>query len=248
LSREARSEVVFALPDGVETQQLNEDKTRKLVNTYKNTGQITNQYRGKLRYRPDNNGISSYRNRRFYISVYFFIKNFSLKEIENGGKISEISTGSMKHSYSATFGYYLTNSIGLEFEYFDYSDSISNMSPPIRGNLVSGDMKTRNYIFNFTTEINNSRIIPFFAVGLGLAQSDFEYSAASDTNENFKTSSKLVPLYQIVAGFEFEISDQLLFSFRYRIYNTFRSIETNDKYFFRYGPRNNFNVGFKYIL
>ncbi|MDR1495266.1 MAG: porin family protein [Rickettsiales bacterium] len=248
LVREAMADVTLSLPDGIETRRLNEDRPRKLTNLYKNTGQIGDQYRGKLKYRPDNNGVIYYRDGRFYVSIYFFVKNFSLQKIENDKISPEIVTGKLEHSYSSTFGYYFTKNFSIEFEYFDYSDSLSDIIPPIENTVKDGTVETRNYIFNFMTEINQSRIIPFFAVGFGVVKSDFSHTKADFLDSDFKINSKFTPLYQFIAGFEFMVTDQLLLSFRYRLYNTFVDLRSSDGYIFGYGPRNNFNIGFKYIL
>ncbi|MDR3078555.1 MAG: porin family protein [Rickettsiales bacterium] len=248
-SRQATADVILTLPDGLETRQLNEDRPRKLMNVYRNTDQIANQYRGELKYRPDSNGVVYYRKGRYYVSAYFFLKNFSLEKIENNGNgESKIKTGKQKNSYSATFGYYFTRSFSMEFEYFDYSDSLGAPTLVGQQSVDSGIAETKNYILNFMVEVNQSRIIPFFAAGFGIAKSNFRHVGTSLEDLDLNIDSEFTPLYQFMAGFEFALTDQLLLGVRYRLYDSFVDLKSKDGYIFKYSPRNNFNIGFRYVL
>jgi hypothetical protein len=243
--RKAASDLFFSLPEGIRAERLNENRPRKIVNTYKNTGQIENQYRGELKYKPSNNGITNYREGRFYVNFFFSHKNFSPNGIENNGKVSKIKVGKLENSFSAAFGYYINSSMGLEFEYFDYSDFISAIDPPIWYGVVDGRVNVENYILNFLLEINNSEIIPLFGAGIGFVKSNFKQEVEVG---DFEIRGRDSLMFQFIVGFEFVLNEQMLFCFRYRSSDVLGYIGKKNDPLFKYNKISNINIGFKYIL
>jgi hypothetical protein len=242
----ARASVILILPDNLETKELNADRPRKLTNRYSDIGQINNQYRGELLYKPDNNGIVTYRDDRFYLAAYFSTKIFSPEEIEGPNEIiSDVARDKYRLSYFGSFGYYFNRNMSVEFEYFDYTDLAKNIAPNIYNNVTEFTMDTKNYVFNFLVEINEAKLIPLFGGGLGVAKSDFrDYG-----RENNPTmESKILPMYQIVVGLEFDMAEQLLFGIRCKLYGTFRNRKINDDYTIKYGRQYFIGLGFKYIM
>ena len=98
------AETILMLPEEIELKEVNKNTNKKLVNRYKNEDQIKNQYKGKLKYKPDNDGINMYRDGKFYTTVYFLLEGFKLNKIGNN-EIKSISG----NSYSVTLGYYFSN-------------------------------------------------------------------------------------------------------------------------------------------
>ncbi|MDR2778620.1 MAG: hypothetical protein LBB13_03965 [Rickettsiales bacterium] len=243
----ANASVIIVLPDGLETREINGDKYRKLRNRYSDVGQINNQYKGELVYRPDNNGVITYRDGRFYVSACFSAKKFSVKEIEDSnGIISTVDPDKYRFSYFGSFGYYFNRSMAVEFEYFDYIDSLAAIAPNIFNNIGEFSINTKNYMANFLMEINETKLVPFFGVGLGLANSS--YSGYNKAN-NPVIVGKIEPLYQIILGIEFAVTQELLFDIRGKLHRTFSDQKINGgEYKIRYNNRYSFGLGFKYIL
>lgn len=232
------AETILVLPENVKLEEINKDKKRKLTNRYENLNQIEDQYKGKLKYIPYNNGISSYREGKFYTSILFFMKGFPINNIHSQ-KIEPIKS---ENSFSASMGYYFYDFLALEGEYFEYTHSLSNID--ING-INKFKMNTKNYILNILIESNYSRFIPFLGAGIGVLNNDFQ-----DSNIG-KLKGKITPIYQVLAGFEIAFNESILINFKYRAYydtiGDIKIIYENNKYNIKFGWRNNFNIGFKYI-
>lgn len=232
------SETILVLPENVKLEEINKDKKKKLTNRYENINQIEDQYKGKLKYIPYNNGINNYREGKFYTSVLFFLKGFPINNID----IQKINSVKSENSFTASFGYYFYDFLALELEYFEYIHSISNIN--ING-INKFKMDTKNFILNILIESNYSRFIPFLGFGIGALSNDFR-----DSNIE-KLKGQITPTYQVLAGFEIALNESILINFKYRAYyNTIGDIKMiydNNKYNIKFNWRNNFNIGFKYI-
>lgn len=230
------AKTILVLPEEIELEEINKNKSKKLVNRYKNEDQIKNQYKGKLKYKPNSSGLNMYRDGRFYTSVYFLPKGFSL------GNIDKKSINYKSNiSYSVNAGYYFTNNIAAEV---DYSELIHDVSYINIGSLTKFKMHSRNYILDILIESNYSRFIPFISVGLGVIQSNF-----GDSNiENIK--NYIAAAYQIVGGFEIAFTDSLLVSFKYKFFQNINRIKlryNDNSHDINFGKTGNFIVGLKYI-
>jgi hypothetical protein len=242
----ASASTILVPPENLDLKELNADRPRKLTNRYSDVGQINNQYKGELLYKPDNNGVVTYRDGRFYVSAHFFTAKFSPKEIEHyDGTILSFDVDKNRFSYFGSFGYYFNRNMGIEFEYFDYTSHIAGLVPNIYNSIGEFSINTKNYVINLLGEINEARVIPFVGGGLGVARNDFtNYSAVDNpTIENI-----FVPMYQIILGLEFTINEQLLFSCKYKFHGTFKDLKINSDYKIKYDVHQSLGFGFKYIL
>lgn len=230
------SKTILVLPEKIELEEVNKNTNKKLVNKYKNEDQLENQYKGKLKYKPDNDGLNMYRSSRFYTSVYFLPKGFLLEKIDDFNINSKSNI-----SYSVVAGYYFTNNIALEIDYSELIYSVSNINID---NLTKFKMHSRNYILDITAESNYSRFIPFISLGLGIMQSTF-----SESNiENIKNNITMA--YQIVGGFEIAFTDSFLISLRYKFLQPVKGIKlqyNNDSHRIKFKKIGDFTVGLKYV-
>lgn len=226
------AETILMLPEEIELKEVNKNTNKKLVNRYKNEDQIKNQYKGKLKYKPDNDGINMYRDGKFYTTVYFLLEGFKLNKIGNN-EIKSISG----NSYSVTLGYYFANNFAAEVEYFELVHEISDTH--IVG-LNNFKMQSRNYTLGIMAESNYSRFVPFIYLGLGFAQ----YTYTNDIKNNFNF------LFQLAGGFEIVLTDSLLISFKCKFYQPIigMKIKYNDNnYDLKFAKEGNFSIGLKYI-
>ncbi len=232
------AKTVLFLPEEIELEDVNKNTSKKLVNRYKNEDQIKNQYKGKLKYKPDNDGLNMYRDGRFYTSIYFLPKLTLNGTIDDGG----IDNYKSNNSYSVSVGYYFNNNITMEVDYSELTYKISNLN--LGGTLNGFKMHFRNYFLNVLAESNYSRFIPFVSLGFGIIQSDFNESNV------VSIESYIAVAYQFIGGFEVAFTDSLLLSFRYKFFKNINKIKL------RYGDNSHninlkradsFNIGLKYV-
>ncbi len=266
------AEVFFVLPDKMSTIEVNKGMTKKTMNRNENViYQMNNQYKGKLKYRPTNNMVKNFRKGRYYTSVYYSHTDLEVKKLESDRIEYEekVKSGKFKDYYGASFGLYLRNSIGVEFEYFEYCDDIKvNTAKYDLPNYFEFDAK--NFFINFFVESNYSKIIPSLGVGGGLLRGDIKSALFFGTFPEFGPENynkyeqiklkrkKLIPIFQFFAGFEFALTDDLTFFARYKYYslkkdvkmiavikNDYKKAEQNLDFTFK---GNSFiNIGFKYL-
>lgn len=232
------AKTVLFLPEEIELEDVNKNTNKKLVNRYKNEDQIKNQYKGKLKYKPDNDGLNMYRDGRFYTSIYFLPKLTLKGTIDDSG----IDNYKSNNSYSVSVGYYFNNNIAMEIDYSELAYSVSNLN---LGGILNGfKMHFKNYFLNVLVESNYSRFIPFASMGFGIIQSDFNESNVANIKGHIAAA------YQFIGGFEIAFTDSLLLSFRYKFFKNVNKIKL------RYGDSSHninlkgadsFNIGFKYV-
>ena len=233
------AKTILFLPEDIELEDVNKNTSKKLVNRYKNEDQIKNQYKGKLKYKPDNDGLNMYREGRFYTSIYFLPKTLLNGTIDNAG----ISDYKPNNSYSVSVGYYFNNNITMEVDYSELTYNISNLA--LGNGLNNFKTHFKNYFLNVLAESNYSRFIPFISLGFGILQSDFD-----ESNIVTNIKSHVATAYQFVGGFEIAITDSLLLSFRYKFLKNINKIKLryeNNSYDINFGRVESFNIGLKYL-
>lgn len=271
--------VFYMLPDGMNTKNINSSMKKKTMNRNENVMyQMNNQYKGKLKYRSPSNMIKSFREKRYYTSAYYLHSDMEIAKLtSNRIKYSnEDEKNKFKDYYGAAFGYYLRNSIGVEVEYFELYRKSASYTDDFIIKFLGVDfpnifeLSNQNFFLNFFVESNYAKLIPFLGVGAGAVKSKFKSGLISgyfpdliEENEGFishKTTlkSKIIPVFQFFAGFEFAINENLTFFAKYKYYSlkknlvTERIVEVNKKrakqdYTFTLEGNSFINVGFKFL-
>lgn len=232
------AKTILFLPEDIELEDVNKNTSKKLVNRYRNEDQIKNQYKGKLKYKPDNDSLNMYREGRFYTSIYFLPKLTLNGTIDN----SDINNYKSSNSYSVDVGYYFTNNIAMEVDYSELIYSISNLN--LEDTLNEFKMHFKNYFLNVLVESNYSRFIPFISLGFGFIQSSFDESNIAGIE------SHIVAAYQFIGGFEIAFTDSLLLSFRYKLFKNINKIKLrygNISHDINLKKADSFNIGLKYV-
>ena len=259
---EAMAEVYFNVPNGMELQEMNKG-TRKTINRYKNEEQIENQYKGKLKYKPSDSMYQNDRKGRYFTSVFYMINNnsFATATDINSDYVGEFNKNNdFDGTIAAEIGRYISNSIYLSFEYFEYAGKESSFSYMNNNYLynLNIDHNGQAYMFNIGFENNYSRLIPFFGAGIGAFRSTFDEissSAIAGLLTTYEIKDNLIPTYQLFAGFDFLLSDDMYVTLRYKYFNFLKDIRLKRIYgntTYRYDlelEKNNssFMIGFKYI-
>ncbi len=263
------AEVYFVLPDNMSTTEINKGMTKKTMNRNENVMyQMNNQYKGKLKYRPTSNMIKDFRKGRYYTSVYYSHTDIEISKITSDKIEYEDSDKKRKFNdyFGASFGLYLKNSMGAEIEYFEYKKDITTKASECKDNFF--EFAAQNYFINFFVESNYSKLIPFLGIGGGILRGNIKSAFISGRfpefdfaiiEENSKLKKpKLIPIFQFFAGFEFAITDELMFFAKYKYYSlkkditTKRTVERNDikseqNLNFNFNRNGFINIGFKYL-
>lgn len=255
------ADIYFEVPDSIELQELNKG-TPKTLNRYNKVEQIENQYRGKLKYKPSNNLFRYDRKGRYFTSVFFMLNNNSFKTAEDisDGVKYKFDKNSIKNTVSAELGRYFFDNLFLSLEYFEYNGGDAGFSYK-SGNYeydLLFEHKSRNYFINIGIENNYSRLIPVLGGGLGVVVDDFEKKSSnfiSGIISKTEIESKIMPAFQLFAGFDFLLADNFFLVFRYKYFSLIGDfeIEVKDtysslKYKLELEKNNNsFMIGFKYL-
>lgn len=252
------AEVFFNLPENLTLEEVNKNIKNKTMNRSDSIeDQINNQYKGKLKYKSNNDAIRNYRKDRYYTSAFMVINKLSLNEIKNTNtnKIYEVNKG-FKNSVGGIFGFYFRNNFSLEFEYFDYSNTTrakeNFFEDSKHKKFNSVDVNVKNYFINLIIENNYSQIIPFFGIGIGGVKTDF---SNSEIAEETKIKSNLTPAYQGIAGIEFAVTNNVFINIKYKYYKLIKDSQmkvinkynNNEKFDFSLNSQTLINIGFKYL-
>ena len=241
---ETKAETIYNFSGKRSLLDVNPDIKQKTQTQYKAEDKIKNQYKGKLKYKP-NTGTTSNREYRIYVNFYVNIHNLKYKNNfeynnEKYNKDEYIDRIKEQNSFdiSVGMGYYLTQNIAVEFEYsnYEYSTFLKNdkylyfggrTSSSYRVNKLNSDLSVYN--INFLIENNYSTIIPIFGIGFGMMKSGYldsfyinnrqEETVRDEANIQLKGKT----IYTLIAGLEYQFTDKILFSFKYKLVSSLNS-------------------------
>lgn len=217
LNKNIFAKIYFSIPNNIQLKEVNPNINNKSKTIYKSIDEIPEQYKGKLTYKPDNDGIDNYRKNRFFTSVDFFKDKLTISKFNNSDEdiknIKDISNYSFP--FNINIGFYLTNNIGLEFDY-----SMLNKSMTFKETFKEIDklhFDQSLYFFNIFFESNYFILIPFFGFGIAFINNNTVQGFFGTETKEIKEIKLNYNLgYNLFAGFDFCLSKNWCLVFEYK--------------------------------
>lgn len=219
---------IYNVPQKLNLQEVNPTVKHKIQTRYSTEEEIANQYKGKLKYKPDNNAIENYKLNRVYVTIHGSSNQFKLREYKlNGAKLNDniFNIDTEKVGINVGVGYYFTNAFAIEFEYLNMNNYFKLKSPNYITNSNGGeidkyDMSTYGYFVNLSVESNYAKLVPIIGAGIGYINASFESFKRNgvSTNEKIDVEGKLA--YNYFIGAEYQLLDSLFVSVKYKVVET----------------------------
>ena len=240
----ANADVIYNFSGKKSLVDVNPNIKQKTQTQYKAGDKIKNQYKGKLKYRP-NVSTTNYRDGRVYVNFYANIHSlkysgsFKYNNIEYNRSeyINKVKTQN-SFDIDVIIGYYITQNLLFEIEYsnYEYSTFLNNnkylyfagkSTTNYRVNKLNNNFTI--YGLNFLVENNYSKVIPFFGIGLGYMKNGYtdsfyvsprgEETVREESDIRFKEKF----IYTLMTGIDINITEKVLLSFRYKHINSLNS-------------------------